>query len=521
MSLDLSRLLSVKVINSDTGSGSGVIYKRSGFAYVITAKHCICPNSTHVCKQKNRECSNCLLTNSYAFKKKKISIETPDKTPSISLKPKDILAPKNKDIAIVVVKDQDLEQLEDLPELSIADNRYLLDEGLYVSYGYPSATSTIESIPVIFDFCSAVGTELYFKISSNTIANLESAKYNMDAASGMGVLCNKTSKLAGIYVKTDDYSGSYSEYIDESINTLLSEKGYNVLDINNEHEKLKSLITNEFLSCFEKIDHNLTLGLERNLDLYTIKFNGKSIDYNNLIERIYECLHLFCIPRKVIHDLKLAKKERQLHKSADKEFIALKSDSKVFDLMLQGFLESEYGMPKLFTSMVGNKDTKSIHVNINNRSKHELVHGVSHFGDHINDVFIEAVDKLYDCACKTESPTELISSNIFDSTFNEEDKLFLTSILMPKEEKKTVESIDSYAVLIGFNVNFSCVNGLVGHESYKKQVIDLIIKTVSDNISSLAQSLSKVDAIDTEIKIFFIPFENVSSFKDDVVEGLQ
>lgn len=521
MSLDLSRRLSVKVINSDIKSGSGVIYRRSDFAYVITAKHCICPKVISDCKEKKRECNDCLLINSYAFKKTKISIETPNDTPPISIKPKDILAPENKDIAIIVVKDKDLEKFEGLPELSIADYNELTENGTYVSNGYPSVTGTNESIPVIFDFCSVVGEELYLKIGSNTIANLDSAKYNMNAASGMGVLCNETSKLAGIYVKTDDFSGSYSEYIDDSVNSLLEEKGYSILDISNEHENLKTLITDEFLTCFEKIDHTLSLGLERNLDLYTVKINGKSIDYDNLIERIHECLHLFCIPRKVIHDLKAAKKHRKLHRNADEEFIKIKSDSKVSDLMLQGFLESEYSMPKLFTSMVGDKDTKSIHVNLNNKNKHELVHSVSHFGDDINETFTEVIDKLYKCACQTESPIDLISSTIFDSTFNDDDKQFLVSILMPKEEKETAKFIDSYAVLIGFNVDFSCVCGLVGHEAYKKQIIDLIIKTVSENLDSLAKSLTKVGAINTEVKLFFIPFENVSSFKDEVIEGLQ
>lgn len=521
MSLDLSRRLSVKVINSDIKSGSGVIYRRPDFAYVITAKHCICPKVISDCKKNKRECNDCLLINSYAFKKTKISIETPNDTPPISIKPKDILAPKNKDIAIIVVKDKDLEKFEELPEISIADYNELVENGTYVSNGYPSVTGTNESIPVIFDFCSVVGEELYLKIGSNTIANLDSAKYNMNAASGMGVLCNETSKLAGIYVKTDDFSGSYSEYIDDSVNSLLEENGYRILDISNEHKNLRTLITNEFLTCFEKIDHTLSLGLGRNLDLYTVKINGKSIDYDNLIERIHECLHLFCIPRKVIHDLKAAKKHRKLHRSADEEFIKIKSDSKVSDLMLQGFLESEYSMPKLFTSMVGDKDTKSIHVNLNNKNKHELVHSVSHFGEDINETFTEVIDKLYKCACHTESPIDLISSTIFDSTFNDDDKQFLVSILMPKEEKDTAKFIDSYAVLIGFNVDFSCVSGLVGHEAYKNQIIDLIIKTVSENLGSLAKSLTKVGAINTEVKLFFIPFENVSSFKDDVIEGLQ
>lgn len=521
MSLDLSHRLSVKIINSDVKSGSGIIYKRPGFAYVITAKHCVCPKNISECKGKNRECNNCLPVNNYAFKKRKIKIESHNNTQSISISPQDILAPKNKDVAIIVVKDRDLGRLEDLPELSIADYSSLTEDDIYVSHGYPSVTGTKESIPVIFDFCALIGQELYLKISTNTIANLESAKYNMDAASGMGVLCNTTSKLAGIYVKTDDYSGSYSEYIDESVNAILSENGYNILDLSNEHEKLKTLISKEFLNCFEKIEHDLSLGLKRNLDLYTVKLKGKSIDYESLIGRIYECLPFFCIPRKVIHDLKAAKKDRQLYKNADEEFIKLKSESKISDLMLQGFLESEYCMPKLFTSIVGRTDAKSIHVNLNSKNKNELVHSVSHFCENINDAFMEVMDKLYRCASGTENPTDLISSNIFDSTFSDEDKQFLASILIPKEGKIDIEFIDSYAVLIGFNVDFSCANRLGGYDAYRKQIIELIIKTVSDNISSLVEAISKVDAINTEIKLFFIPFENVKYFTNKVIEGLQ
>ncbi len=519
MSLDLSNRLAVRVINSDIKSGSGVVYKRSDFAYVITAKHCICPKIISECRTKNRECNNCLLEKSYGIKKTKILIDKPGESLLSSIRPKDIIAPKNKDIAIVVINNKDLGKLINLPELYIADYRELLGDGVYVSHGYPKVTNTDELIPVIFDFCSITREELYFKISSNTIANLESAKYNMDAASGMGVLCNKTSNLAGIYVKTDDFSGSYSEYIDESINDLLLENNYNLLDIKNEHENMKTLITDEFLDCFEQIQHNLSLGLDRNLELYTVKIQGKSINYDNLIERIYECIHLFCIPRKVIYDLKKAKKERRLIKDGEEAFIKLKSDSKVSDLMLQGFLETKYRMPKLFSSMVGKVDTKSIHVNMNN--KHELVHGVSHFSEDINDAFAQVIDKLYECACGTESPTELISSAIFDSTFNDEEKEFLVSILMPTEERKQINIVDSYAILIGFNVNISNINKLIGREDYKTKIVDLIIHTVTINSDSIVKLISKVDVINTEIKLFFVPFENVINFKEEVIEGLQ
>ncbi len=520
MSLDLSNRLSVRVINSNIKSGSGILYKRSGFAYVITAKHCICPKIIIECIAQKRECNNCLLEKSYSVKKTKISIDKPGEKSFYSIKPKDIISLEKKDLAIVIIKEKDLLNLVDIPELSIEDYRDLPEDGTYVSHGFPMVTNTEEIIPVTFDLCSIIKNELYFRICSNISANLESSKYNMDAASGMGVLCNKTSSLAGIYVKTDDFGGSYSEYIDESVNNLLSVNNYNTLDIKNNHEKIKTLITNEFLNCFEQIKHDLFIGKNRNLELYTIKIQGKSINYSNLIDRIHECVHLFCIPRRVIYDLESSKRKRKLIKDGDKEFINLKSDSKVSDLMLQGFLEAKYGMPKLFSSMVGKADTKGIHVNINNKERHELVHGVSHFSEDINVAFSEVIEKLYECACGTESPTELISSTIFDSTFNEEEKKFLVSFLIPSENNIKLNIIDTYAILIGFNVNTSSVDKLICIEDYKLDLLELIINTVTINVESLINSINKVNTLNTEIKIFFVPFEDVVKFKEEVIKGL-
>lgn len=521
MSLDLSRQLSVRIVNSELKSGSGFLYKRSGFVYVLTAKHCICPKKITECKSKNRECNNCSLEKTYKVKKTKIKIDNPGSSHSYSINPSDIISLKDKDLAVIVIKNKDIDLFSDLPEIEIADYRYLTESVNYYAHGYPKVTNCRESIPIIFDLCCRVREELYLKISSNTIANLESAKYNMDAASGMGVLSSETSALVGIYVKTDDFGGSYSEYIDGSVNDILLESGYSPLELSNSYENIKTLINEEYLSCFDKIEHEFSLGDRRNLEVYTTKISGKEIKYGDLIIRLYECLPYFCVPRKVIYDLKKSKMERKLVKFADDNFIKLKSDSKISDLMLQGFLEAEHGMPKLFSSMVGKEETKGIHVNMNEKDRYELVHSVSHFNNDIDNAFKEVIEKLYECICETESPDELISSPIFDSTFNDEEKEFLVSILIPSESENKKNVVDSYAILIGFDVCFSSIDRLLGHGVYKNKVIESILKTIEENIDNLAKHIGKVSSVDANIKLFFIPFDNVENFKEEVIKGLE
>ena len=86
MNVDIAEQLSVSIHCGDKNS-SGTIYVNEGTAYILTAKHSICPKVINECEVIKRECSTCELKNSYAAKVTKISISRvgPD---NLTIKPK-------------------------------------------------------------------------------------------------------------------------------------------------------------------------------------------------------------------------------------------------------------------------------------------------------------------------------------------------------------------------------------------------------------------------------------------------
>lgn len=143
--------------------------------------------------------------------------------------------------------------------------------------------------------------------------------------------------LVGIYTKTGDISASFGEYIDHSVNDLLKLSNLPLLVFESEVNEISTLIKNDFLECFTKLEHGLILGEKRKLNLFTVKLNGKNCDYENLKERLNECIRLFSLPRKIIKQYEEQNKNKKAAKEGDKLFLALQSDHKVAELLLQGF----------------------------------------------------------------------------------------------------------------------------------------------------------------------------------------
>lgn len=523
MSLDTCDKLSVKVTNNGFKCGSGIVYKRDDFLYVLTAKHNVCPKEKNDCGHKGRECNNCELINTYRVRPSHIKIEKPENPDFKKIKVEKVLSLKNKDLSILITKNNDKnnDKYKSLPNLTIADYSELKESDNYISTGYTNVTSNKVAVPVTFDLCTKKGNELFFRIASGISSNLETGITNMEGSSGMGVLHSSSSLLAGIYVKTDDFKGSYSEFIDDSVNELLINNDYHPLEFENKSTIIKNLITREFIDCFEEIEHDFHFSNSRKLEIYSAKIAGKKIEYSNLIERLSECIQLFCLPRKVIIELQKKKMNRKLLNEADSVFHRLEGDDKITDIMLQGLLEAKYNTPKLYSQFDDKNTNKTVHFKYIDGKEWEMIHCVSKFEPDIQKVFSDAISKLTDCVINLEDPSRLVSSSLYEGIFTDEEKEFLLSLLLPSESNIIKSKIhDTYAVLIGFEFDASGINLLKSQQEFKEDLIKKIKDTVSDSLLNLKEILESVNSIDAEIKLFFIPFKCISSFKKDLYEVL-
>lgn len=381
MNIDIAEKLSIKV-NCAEKNSSGTIYVNGNTAYIFTAKHSICPKVTEQCQTNKRECNNCELINTYKAKITTISVDKVGQN-NHKIKPKKVISLKDKDLTILTFKDKDLSSIIDLPNIKISSLDDIKINDKFITCGYPNVAGGNESQPIYYLGMSKFGTGITFQTEGNTVSNLESAKDNLSANSGAGIIKIHENKnlLLGIYTKTGEISTSFGEYIDHTVNDLLIKNHLPPLVFDRDKNEISTLIKSDFLKCFTKIKHLLVLGEQRKLNVFTVKLDGKAVNYEMLKERLNECIRLFSLPRKLIKEYEEQNKSHKSVTEGNKSFIALKNTNKVAELLLQGFLESHLKAPKLFSFIDGkNNNFQSVHIKLPDSMPCELVYSTAKMG---------------------------------------------------------------------------------------------------------------------------------------------
>jgi hypothetical protein len=523
MNIDIAEQLSVKV-NCGVKKSSGTIYVNGNTAYIFTAKHSICPKSPDECQNQRikRECNACELISGYKAKVRTISVEKVG-ADNLTLKPKNVIAHQNKDLALLMFKDKDLSSVINLPNIKISSLDDVNGNDKFVTCGYPDVTGNDESQPIHYSDMSKLGLGINFQIVGNTVSNLDPAKDNLAANSGAGIIKKHDCKnlLVGIYTKTGDISASFGECIDHTVNELLISSGFPSLVFESETNEISTLIKKDFLKCFTKIEHNLVLGKQRELNLFTIKLDGKQFDYDNLKERLNECIRLFTLPRKLIQQYEKQNKNNKAVKQGDKLFLKLQSKNKVAELLLQGFLESHLNAPKLYSFFdSNNQQLQSVHIKFTGTVQCELVYSTARMGQCLQTTLSNTLNDLLQAIPNLSGVDSLLSNHLFDSTFDIKDQTILEQLLLPTEGHKPNNISNSFSLFIGFN--FKCSNDILykNTSEFNQLFQDEIIEKLQIVLGNIRNSLDKFNIVNSELNCYIVPFTDTNEFCQSFLKDL-
>jgi hypothetical protein len=521
MNADIAENLSVKV-SCGVKKSSGTIYVNGDTTYIFTAKHSICPKSVDECQLNKRECNTCELKNSYRPKVANIKVDMVG-VDNHTITPKKVVAHNNKDLAILILKNKDIPLVTNLPEIKISSIDDISRDDKFVTCGYPSVTGNNECQPIHYSDMSKFGLGINLRIEGDTVSNLEPAKDNLSANSGAGIIKKNGSKnlLVGIYTKTGDISACFGEYFDSTVNDLLSFSGYPPLIFDSAQNEISTLIKSDFLKCFTKINHDLILGDQRQLNLFTIKLDGKNFDYDNLKERLNECIRLFTLPRKLIKQYEYQNKTNKAVKEGDKLFLELRNDNKVAELLLQGFLESHLNAPKLY-SFVGNNDKQlqSVHIRFIDALHCELVYSTARMGICLETTLLSTLNDLIQAIPDLSGVDSLFSNHLFDSTFDDVEQTVLESLLLPSEDNELNNTSNSFSIFIGFDFKSSDSIRYKSFPEFNKCFQLEIVENIRLVLSNIKYLLDKFDIVNSELNCYLVPFTDTKEFCESFLEDL-
>lgn len=517
MSVELADKLSVRVVFRDKKYSSGFIYHTETHTYIFTAKHAICDSEKIDCK--NKKCDVCTLKSP---PKTKIIIDKPDVTGFGKKRIKKILQSSSKDIAILVLNDKDHNELSGLPPVKVYPINEVQENDKLISCGYPEASSHSDVQPIIYSMASPFRDKLCLHISSDTTSNLEPSKENLAGNSGCGVIKqdNKTAKLIGIYTDTNNMAICYAEIIDSSINDILIKNNLPRLEIENVNKLFKTNIKSDFTKCFKKIEHSIKTPENREINLYRLSLNGKDYDYEKIMTKLVECVPPFTLTRK---QLKKSREDNEYANSvlsSVRRFLKLESENKVFELLLQGFLEAYLDAPRLYSSHQSNNCFQGAHINFNERNSLEIIHCLAEISPSLEHSFKAAIEAIIRNFPRIRPFSNLIDNGLLDNHFSDDEYRDLKKILLPTTDSDAMNYNDRLAIFIGYDRKIESELLYMQQNDFINELEERIINDVRNSIELLDEEFDRLGIIKATIDCFFVPFESVESFSHNFIESL-
>lgn len=523
MSTQLADELTVRVLHEGKKS-SGFIYANTTHTYIFTAKHAVCINSAQDCRvRKNLRCERCSLAK---FTKTKIIIDRPDIANYQQLKVQEVLFCEDKDVAILVVKDESHKKLLNLPKIEIVSELDLKSTDEFLSCGYPNISDHEETLPISYTNYVPFRTRFSLRILNESIGNLESSKVNLSGNSGAGILQIKGNKalLLGIYTDTTGIGTGFGEIIDEKLNDVLTAKGYPKLELKNKAKGFETLIKNKFKECFSKIEHDINLEDNRELNLYRLNLNGKNYNYEFINKRITHCIPYFSLSRKQINQSIVNDEFNAAVIQGVKDFLKLESKDKIPEILLQGFLEAYCEAPRLYSSHHNESSVfQGAHIKFSNTpdKKIEIIHCIALFSPILKNSFSYAIQSIIDKYPEVKPYGGLIDSSFLDETYSEEESKVLAKLIIPNQENICNNYTDRLAIFIGYDREIETSLKFLQQGDFQSALEEIIIEDLKASINDLKKELEKIKVLKASIDCFFVPFEDTNKFNQDFFESLK
>ncbi len=522
MSLNVAEKLSIRVVNNKNYS-SGILYPNGTHTYVLTAKHSVCEKEVKQCWLKKRlKCENCSEMSACLDN---IELDRPEIDGYQKMSINDVIFFDNKDIAILVIKDEFHKKLIELPKVKIDLDKDIDSNTNLYSCGYPSILGHNEQQPIVYKDFAIYKNKFFVNINGDTTSDLEHTSVeNMAGNSGSGLLKkdNQIGILVGIYTDTAGLGTGLGEFIDSSINDILANKGYPKLEYINNTDGFNPLIKTKFKECFVSIKHSIAFPESRELNLYRLALEGKKYNYDLIKSRLIDCIPNFTLSRKELKKIESSDDKNLCIHQSYKNFIALSSDEKLPEILLQGFLEAYCNAPKLYSSHQNqNSVFQGAHIRFGeNKDTIEIIHSIALFSKDLCGSFKEAIDEIITKFPDLKPFGGLIDNSFLDNIYTKEECEILAKLIMPNEKGDVYTCVDRIAIFIGYDKKLESSWGLLQQDKFLIELEKYIVSDIINSTQKFKDSFDSISMLDAVIDCFFVPFEDTEKFKFDFLESL-
>lgn len=265
----------------------------------------------------------------------------------------------------------------------------------------------------------------------------------------------------------------------------------------------------------------------KSLNFALVKLKSNSFDYRQFIQYLENASVYYALPKKRIDELKAEGLFNQLVEESRGKFKSSQyNEGEGGELISYCINEDVLGAPKILSKLklkTNNEDyvkgADGVHLLKLNDDTYEVIFAeskmYSSLKQAINKAF-ESIDRfILGDAIDFEVTT--LATNL-SGEFEDIDVEFISKHILPS--KNNVTHNTAFSIFIGFNIE-NDLDKALDYDAYEQQLVEKVKEAIKEEYAHICSKVEDLKRRAYSFYIYLIPFENIESFRKDIIKGVK
>lgn len=271
------------------------------------------------------------------------------------------------------------------------------------------------------------------------------------------------------------------------------------------------------------------------LDLFLLPINARNFDYNCVSDNLMESVADYSLSWKIRENYK--DKAMMLSRKAREKFRDYeKNDGELGELLLFCFLEGYLEAPKILTKLelkTSNKlyvnGSDGVHLKKISDKKYHLIFGESKTYKELTKAFENAIKSIYEFVNEMNSKGDsksgieyergLISSNMEQTIFDEDDEDILNLLLYPENKPNSdIRLDDAFSIFVGYEIDITKEQEELSSDEFPDKIEENIISQIKKYKNEIYKLIKKYGLIGYTFYIFVMPFTDIDKNRKKILK---
>lgn len=271
------------------------------------------------------------------------------------------------------------------------------------------------------------------------------------------------------------------------------------------------------------------------LDLFLLPINARNFDYNCVSDNLMESVADYSLSWKIRENYK--DKAMMLSRKAREKFRDYeKNDGELGELLLFCFLEGHLEAPKILTKLelkTSNKlyvnGSDGVHLKKISDKKYHLIFGESKTYKELTKAFENAIKYIYEFVNEMNSKGDsksgieyergLISSNMEQTIFDEDDEDILNLLLYPENKPNSdIRLDDAFSIFVGYEIDITKEQEELSSDEFPDKIEEKIISQIKKYKNEIYKLIKKYGLIGYTFYIFVMPFTDIDKNRKKILK---